>query len=410
MAFYDYKIINASGKTATGRLQGASDYEIADILRSKGYKIIFIHEKKGGVLTSQGSQSQGGIFSRFSRISIRDLSIFTNQFGTMLNAGLSMSKALDVMQKQTSNPKLSVVIQALTDEVQKGQALSQGLAKFPTVFSPLYISMVQAGEASGNLGNSLITMSGFLQRDNEIRAKIRGAMSYPVAVLAFALLIVIGLFIFVIPTFEGFLKQLGAPLPAATKLIFGFADLLIHRGWILLIIVIIIGVVYTRWARTPRGRRTLDLIKLRAPVISGLTKKSAMARFSDTFSTLFSGGIPIVECLQTVKGTIDNVIIGETIEGVIDSIKKGMSLSAALTQGGLFTAMLIEMTGIGEESGSLDRMLHKVAEFYSDEVDHAVDNLTSLINPIMMVVIGGLIGGVLIGLYLPIFTMASYVQ
>jgi type IV pilus assembly protein PilC len=412
MPIYDYKVLNAAGKAETGRTDGVSSSAVADVLRSKGYRIIYINERKGSSGASAGKTGAqgGGALGFLSRISIRDLSIFTNQFGTMLNSGLSISRALEVMQKQTSNKKLAVIIQALSDEVQKGQALSQGLAKFPAVFSPLYVSMVQSGETSGNLGNALITMSSFLQRDNEVRSKIRGAMTYPVAVLAFALLIVIGLFIFVIPTFEGFLTQLGAPLPAPTKLVFALADFLIHRGWILLIIVIVIGIIYVRWARTSQGRTTIDTIKLKAPVLSDLTIKSSMARFSDTFSTLFSGGIPIVDCLETVKGTIDNVVIAETVDRIIDNIKKGTSLSSALQQSGFFTPMVVEMSAIGEESGSLDRMLRKVAEFYEEEVNNAVNNITALINPIMMVFVGGLIGGVLISLYLPIFTMASYVQ
>ncbi|MGC8721817.1 MAG: type II secretion system F family protein [Caldisericaceae bacterium] len=412
MAIYEYKVLDPSGKSQTGRIEATSASSIADSLRSKGYRIIYINERKGSSFRSTTSKNgqQAGALGGLGRISIRDLSIFTNQFGTMLNSGLSISRALEVMQKQTSNAKLNAVIQVLNDEVQKGQALSQGLAKFPTVFSPLYISMVQSGETSGNLGNSLITMSGFLQRDYEVRSKIRGAMTYPVAVLVFSVLIVIGLFIFVIPTFEGFLTQLGAPLPAPTKIVFGFADFLIHRGWLLLIIIVIIGALYIRWARTPQGRRTIDNIKLKAPVLSDLTIKSAMSRFSDTFATLFSGGIPIVNCLETVKGTIDNTIIAETVDHIIDNIKKGTSLSAALQQSGFFTPMVVEMSAIGEESGSLDKMLRKVAEFYDEEVNNAVNNITALINPILMVFVGGLIGGVLISLYLPIFTMASYVQ
>lgn len=412
MAIYDYKVLNAAGKAETGRTEGVSISAVADALRNRRCKIIYINERKGvsRALSGKAGGQGGGALGLFSRISIRDLSIFTNQFGTMLNSGLSISRALQVMQKQTSNQKLAVIIQALSDEVQKGQALSQGLAKFPTVFSPLYVSMVQSGEKSGNLGNALITMSSFLQRDYEVRSKIRGAMVYPVAVFAFALLIVIGLLIFIVPTFEDFLMQLGAPLPAPTKLVFAFADLLIHRGWILLILIIIAGIIYFRWARTAQGRRTIDTIKLKAPVLSDLTIKSSMARFSDTFATLFSGGIPIVNCLETVKGTIDNVVIAETVDRIIDNIKKGTSLSSALQQSGFFTPMVVEMSAIGEESGSLERMLRKVDEFYEEEVNNAVNNIIALINPVMIVLVGWLIGGVLIALYLPIFTMAYYVH
>lgn len=411
MASFEYKVINAAGKQEVGRFEGDTASQVADFLRGRGHRIVYIRETRGAFTRAKpGAKTQGGFLSRFSRISVKDLSVFTNQFATMLNAGLSMSRALQVLQKQTANPKLSAIIGEVSEEVRKGNSLSAGLEKFPLVFSSLYVSMAKAGETSGNLGNSLLTMSGFLQRDNEIRNKVRGAMTYPVAVLIFAVIIVIGLFIFVIPTFEGFLTQLGAPLPLPTKMVFSAANFLIHRGWIVLIIVIALVAFYYRWIKTPNGKRRIDTLKLKLPIFGELTRKSAMARFSDTLSTLFSAGIPLVDCLGAVEGVIDNVIIGETIKNIVESIKKGESLSAAIERSGMFMPMVVEMTGIGEESGSLDRMLRKAAEFYNDEVNYMIGNITALINPVMMLFIGGLIAGVLISLYLPVFTMAGYVQ
>jgi len=408
VAQFEYKVLTAAGGSLVGRIEGNSLSEVADTLRSRGYRIVYIRELKG--LSLGRGKQEGGVLSRFQGVSVRDLSIFTNQFGTMLNAGLSISRALAVLEKQTSNPKLVAIIKELGDEVKKGNQLSYALKKFPDVFSPLYISMVQAGETSGNLGGSLITMSSFLQRDYEIRNKIRGAMTYPVAVLGFAILIVVGLFIFVIPTFEGFLTELGAPLPAITKMIFAFANFLIHYIWIIILVIVIGVLAFRRWVRTPEGRRQVDALKLKLPLISDLTLKSAMSRFSDTLATLFSAGIPIIDCLQTVRGVIDNVIIGEKIDGIIDAVKKGEALSEALQKSGMFTPMVYDMTAIGEESGSLDKMLRKVAEFYNEEVNFLINNISALINPIMMVGVGGLIGGTLIGLYLPVFQMASYIK
>ena len=412
MAFFEYKVINTAGKQEVGRFNSNNASDVAEFLRGRGHRIVYIKEIRGAFIRAPaGAKSEGAsIFLKLSRITIRDLSIFTNQFATMLNAGLSMSRALQVLQKQTTNPKLAVIIGEVSEEVRKGNSLSSGLEKFPLVFSPLYVSMAKAGETSGNLGNSLLTMSSFLQRDNEIRNKVRGAMAYPLAVLAFAVLIVLGLFIFVIPTFEGFLTQLGAPLPLPTKIVFSVADFLIHRGWIVLIVFVALVALYYRWIKTPNGKRRMDALKLRLPIFGELTKKSAMARFSDTLSTLFSAGIPLVDCLGAVRGVIDNVIISETINNIVDSIKKGESLSAAIERSGMFMPMVVEMTNIGEESGSLDSMLSKAAEFYNDEVNYMIGNITALINPIMMVFIGGIIAGVLISLYLPVFTMAGYVQ
>ncbi len=409
MATFTYKVIRPDGKLETGRISMDSSSDVADYLRSKGNRIVSIKEVKGRF--QGGSSAKGESFlSKFNTISIRDLSIFTNQFGTMLNAGLSISRALSVLAKQTANPKLVGIIVNLLEEVKKGNSLSSALAKFPDVFSQLYISMVKAGEVSGNLGDSLLKMSTFLQRDYETKHKLKGAMTYPLAVLVFSILIVIGLFIFVIPTFEGFLSQLGAPLPAPTKAVFAMADFLVHKGWIVFGVLVVSYIAYAKWAKTPKGRRHVDAGKLKMPVFGELNLKSAMARFSDTLATLFSAGIPLVECLETVRGIIDNVVIGDAIDDIVNRIKRGESLAAALEKSGMFTPMVVEMTGIGEESGSLDEMLKKVAEFYNEEVDYMINNISALINPIMMVFVGGLIGGVLISLYLPIFQMAGYVH
>ncbi len=408
MSTFEFKILNTGGKFETGRINAESASQVAEILRGQGSRVIYIKEAQG-IIRGRGKE-EGFHLPGLSRISIRDLSIFTNQFGTMLNAGLPIARALSVLKRQTTNQKLVGIIGQVEDEVKKGNALSQGLAKFPNVFSPLYISMVQAGETSGNLGNSLITMSNFLQRDYVTRNKIKGAMTYPIAVLIFAVVIVIALFIFVIPTFEGFLMQLGAPLPVITKAVFAIANFLIHWGWIILLLIIAAVTLYLRYVKTPAGRRRSDAGKLKMPIFGELNRKSAMARFSDTLSTLFSAGIPIVDCLSTIRGVIDNVIISEGIDHIIDDIKKGESLSAALERSGLFTSMVVEMTAIGEESGSLDKMLSKAAEFYNEEVDHIVNNVTALINPILMVFVGGLIAVVLIALYLPVFQMAGYIQ
>ena len=408
MAIFIYKAIRPDGRIETGKISMDSSSDVADYLRSKGSRIVFIKESKGRVQGAGGGT--GGFASRFSSISVRDLSIFTNQFGTMMNAGLSISRALSILAKQTTNPKLGNIIVRLSEEVKKGNSLSSALSKFPDVFSQLYVSMVKAGEVSGNLGDALLKMSTFLQRDYETKHKLKGAMTYPLAVLAFSIVIVIALFIFVIPTFEGFLTQLGAPLPAPTKIVFSIADFLIHKGWLLLIITVAGYVSYAKWAKTPKGRKHVDAGKLKTPVFGELNKKAAMARFSDTLATLFSAGIPLVDCLESVRGVIDNVVIGEAISDIIERIKRGESLAASLEKSGMFTPMVVEMTGIGEESGNLDEMLKKVAEFYNEEVDYMINNISALINPIMMVFVGGLIGGVLISLYLPIFQMAGYVH
>ena len=413
MPTFSYKVIEPSGRQKLGKMDMNSSSEVANALREKGYRIIYIREAKGfGIskISNKETSKNKSIFSRLSKISVRELSIFTNQFGTMLNAGLSISKCLSVLEKQTTNKKLANITHSIADSVNRGESLSRALAKYPDVFSNLYVSMVKAGEKSGTLGNALLKMSSFLQRDYETRNKIKGAMMYPVAVLIFAIVIIIGLFIFVIPKFESALSQLGAPLPGPTKMVFALADFLVHRGWLVLIVSIVLYVLYIRWTKTPAGRRRKDAGSLKMPIFGELNKKAAIARFSDTFATLFGSGVPLIDALQTVRGTIDNVVIGEAIDGIIDNVRRGESLAASFEKSGMFTTMLIEMTGIGEESGSLEKMLRKVAEFYNEEVDYIMNNFEALINPIMIVFVGGLVGSVVIALYLPIFKMASFVH
>ncbi len=413
MPTFSYKVIELSGHQKLGKMDMNTPSEVANALREKGYRIIYIKEAKGfGVsrVSSNRITENKGIFSRLSKISVRDLSIFTNQFGTMLNAGLSISRCLAVLEKQTNNKKLATITHSVAESVNKGESLSHALAKYPDVFSSLYVSMAKAGEKSGTLGNALLKMSAFLQRDYETKSKIKGAMMYPVAVLIFAIAIIIGLFIFVIPKFEDALSQLGAPLPGPTKIVFATANFLVHKGWLVLIVSIAAYALYMQWIKTPAGRRQKDASSLRTPIFGNLNKKAAIARFSDTFATLFGSGVPLIDALQTVRGTIDNVVIGDSIEGIVNDVKRGESLAASFEKSGMFTTMLVEMTGIGEESGSLEKMLHKVAEFYNEEVDYIMNNVTALINPIMIVIVGGLVGSIVIALYLPIFKMAGYVH
>jgi type IV pilus assembly protein PilC len=407
---FAYKANAPDGSVQTGVVDMENASKVADFLRSKGYRIIYIKETRGGTRRKTDKEKGGFLSKLTSKISIRDLSIFTDQFGTMMNAGLAISRALSVLSKQTTNPRLAGIIYDLAENVKKGNSLSIAIAKYPDVFSPLYISMVRAGEASGNLGDALRKMAVFLQKDYETQHKIKGAMTYPILVLVFSILIVIGLFIFIIPTFEKFLAQLNAPLPLPTKITFMIADNLIKYGWILLVLSIVSYMAFKKWSKTYKGRKTIDTFLLKAPVIGKLTIESAMSRFSSTTATLFSAGIPLTEVLETVKGVIDNVVIAETVNAIIERIKRGEAFSASLGKSGLFTPMVVEMSSVGEESGKLDEMLRKVAEFYDEEVDYMVNNLTAMINPIMMVFVGGIVGGVLISLYLPIFQMAGYVH
>jgi len=413
MATFTYIAADRSGTTRRGTISAANTHEAAELVRGKGLVLVNISAGRsaGGGLAVRSAAPSGeakqGRLSAGGGIAVKDMSIFTSQLGTMLNAGLSITKSLDVQSKQLSNKKLRMITEDLKKKVESGLPLSTAMTDYPGAFSTLYTSMVMSGEGSGNLGNSLLKMATFLEREAELKRKIKGATSYPLIVIVASVVIILGLFIFVLPQFVGFLTALNVPLPMPTRITLAMSDFLVHRWYILLVAVAAIFYGARVLLRTPQGIHWKDNVALKAPVIGPLVLQTSMARFTDTLSTLFGAGVPLISCLEMVGGTMGNSIVSATIDRVIDSIKSGTALSAAMTETQFFTPMVIQMTAVGEESGSLETMLGKVATFYQAEVDAATDNLTNAINPILMIVVGGMIGWVLISLYLPIFKMAG---
>lgn len=414
MASFVYVAADRQGGTQRGTISAANSHEAAEIIRGKGLVPVNIAAASGGgartlavrTVTPTGEAKQTRLASG-GGIAAKDLSIFTSQLGTMLNAGLSITKVLDIQSKQLSSRKLLAITDDMKKKVESGLPLSTAMENYPGVFSTLYTAMVRSGEASGNLGNSLLKMATFLEREAELKRKIRSATNYPLIVITASVLIVLGLFIFVLPQFVGFLTALNVPLPFPTRMTLGMSNYLVHRWYVLLVVVGAIFFGARAWLRTPQGIHWKDTTAIKAPVIGPLVLKTSMARFTDTLATLFGAGVPLIQCLEMVGGTMGNTIVAATIDRVIDSIKGGTGLSAAMAETQFFTPMVIQMTAVGEESGSLETMLGKVATFYQTEVDAATDNLTNALNPILMIVVGGMIGWVLISLYLPIFTMAG---
>lgn len=413
MATFTYVAADRSGTTQRGTISAANTHEAAELIRGKGLVPVNINaaRSKGGALavrsTGPAGEAKQGRLAAGGGIAAKDMSIFTSQLGTMLNAGLSITKTLDIQSKQLSSKKLRMITDDLKKKVETGLPLSTAMDNYPAVFSTLYTAMVRSGEASGNLGNSLLKMATFLEREAELKRKIKSATSYPVIVLIASAVIVLGLFIFVLPQFVGFLTALNVPLPLPTRMTLGMSNFLVHRWYIVLGVVASLFFGFRAWFRTPSGIHWKDTTALKAPVIGPLVLKTSMARFTDTLATLFGAGVPLIACLEMVGGTMGNTIVSATIDRVITSIKSGAALSAAMAETQFFTPMVVQMTAVGEESGSLETMLGKVATFYETEVDAATDNLTNAINPILIVVVGGMIGWVLISLYLPIFTMAG---
>ena len=426
MATFTYVAADRQGTTQRGTVTAANSHEAAEVIRGKGLVVVNVSAARsaGGALSvrsavppssrafslnargpsgeaKQGRPAAGGA------IAAKDMSIFSSQLGTMLNAGLSITKTLDIQSKQLDNKKLRMITEDLKKKVESGLPLSTAVDNYPDVFSTLYSAMVQSGEASGNLGNSLLKMATFLEREAELKRKIKSATSYPMIVIIASVLIVMGLFIFVLPQFVGFLTALNVPLPLPTRITLAMSDYFVHRWYVVFGVAAGIYFAARAWFNTPQGIHWKDTIALKAPVIGPLVLKTSMARFTDTLATLFGAGVPLISCLEMVGGTMGNTLVSATIDRVIDAIRGGTALSAAMAETQFFTPMVIQMTAVGEESGSLEGMLSKVATFYQAEVDAATDNLTNAINPILMIVVGGMIGWVLISLYLPIFTMAG---
>jgi type IV pilus assembly protein PilC len=415
MATFNYVAANRAGTTQRGSVNAANSHEAAEVIRGKGLVLVSVSAAKasgGGGLVLRGkgattAEAQTAKLSSGGGIAAKDLAVFTSQLGTMLNAGLSITKVLDIQSKQISNRKLRLITEDLKQKVESGLPLSTAMYNYPGVFSTLYTSMVKSGEGSGNLGNALLKMATFLEREAELKRKIKSATSYPMIVIIASVAIILGLFIFVLPQFVGFLTALNVPLPLPTRMTLAMSDFLVHRWYIVFGVAAGIYFGARAWFRTPQGIHWKDNIALKAPVIGPLVLKTSMARFTDTLATLFGAGVPLITCLEMVGGTMGNTIVSATIDRVIDAIRGGTALSAAMAETQFFTPMVIQMTAVGEESGSLEGMLSKVATFYQAEVDAATDNLTNAINPLLMIVVGGMIGWVLISLYLPIFTMAG---
>ena len=413
MATFTYVAADRAGTTQRGTISAANTHEAAELIRGKGLVPVNINAARSarGSLavrsTGPAGEAKQGRLAAGGGIAAKDMSLFTSQMGTMLNAGLSITKTLDIQSKQLGSKKLRMITDDLKKKVETGLPLSTAMDNYPAVFSTLYTAMVRSGEASGNLGNSLLKMATFLEREAELKRKIKSATSYPMIVIIASVAIVIGLFIFVLPQFVGFLTALNVPLPLPTRITLAMSDFFVHRWYVLLGVAAVIFFGARAWFRTPRGIHWKDTTALKAPVIGPLVLKTSMARFTDTLATLFGAGVPLIACLEMVGGTMGNTIVAVTIDRVITSIKNGAALSAAMAETQFFTPMVIQMTAVGEESGSLETMLGKVATFYQVEVDAAADNLTNSLNPILMIVVGGMIGWVLISLYLPIFTMAG---
>jgi type IV pilus assembly protein PilC len=346
------------------------------------------------------------------RVKAKDLTVFSRQFATMVNAGLAMLRCLYILEEQTENKKLARVLTQVRADVEAGISLSDALAKHPDVFSRLYVSMVRAGEVGGILDEVLNRLATQLEKDDSIRRAVKSAMVYPVMIGSFAIIVLLGMVMFLIPIFAGMYKELdNAQLPALTRYMIFVSDLI--RGYWFIVFPAVIALIWflRRLKRTPKGQAAWDHLKLKVPMgIGEIVRKIAVARFSRTFGTLVSSGVPILQAIEITGKTSGNMVIEDAMEGVQANVKEGQSISEPLEKVAVFPPMVTQMIAVGEETGSLDQMLQKIADFYEDEVNAAVKSLTSILEPILMLGVGGIVGVVVISMYLPIFNMMNIVK
>ena len=402
---FQYKVRDRGGKLVEGQLDADNAQLVVSKLRSMGYVPIEI-QQQGGKSLSKDVKLPG--FS--DRVKLKDVAVFSRQFATMINSGLSLLRSLYILAEQTENKALAEITNQVRMDVERGASLSAALAKHPKAFSRLYVSMVRAGEIGGVLDAVLLRLADTIEKQVELRRKVKSAMTYPAVVGALALLILTAMLLFIIPMFEDLYNELGGTLPAPTKVLITLSSLA-RKLWFLVLGAEIGGVyAFRKWINSEDGRKKWDALKLKMPIFGPLVRKTALARFSRTLSALVRSGVPILESLDIVAETSGNSVVGHAARETQSAVKRGESLSKTLEDHPVFPPMVVQMMAVGEETGALDEMLDKIADFYDQEVEATVEALTSLIEPLLIVVMGVCVGGMVIALYLPMFNIIKLLE
>jgi type IV pilus assembly protein PilC len=402
-ATFEYTVRDRSGKTRTGTMTAASSKAVADRLRDSGYAPVSITEQKESLGQREITLPFGG------KVKLVDLAIFARQFATMINSGLSLIRALNILAQQTENKKLAEIISDIRSEVEQGRPLSAAMAAHDA-FPKLFIAMVRAGETAGLLDQVLVRVAQTLEADVALRRKIKSAMTYPVVVLFMAVGLSSAMIVFIVPTFEGLFQSLGGELPLPTQVLVTLSELM--RGfWYILVFLPILAWQAFKWARKqPRIRFVLDQLKLKVPVFGPLFHKVALSRFTRNFGSLLRAGVPILSALEIASDTVNNGVMANAIDDVRDAVKEGESIASPLTKHEIFPPMTVQMIAVGEETGQIDEMLEKISDFYDQEVEATTEQLTALLEPVMIAVLGGIVGGMVIALYMPMFKIFDLVQ
>ncbi len=404
MGTFAFKALDLAGTPTRGEIDAETKQAVASQLRAKGLIVTDIEE--------QAPASATDLLDRFKKVKSEDLTIATRQLSTMISSGMSLLRALYVIEEQTESEKLKESFVQVRKDVEAGLAFSDALRRHPDVFNDLYVAMVAAGETGGILESTLIRVANQLEADDALRRQIKAAMIYPTLIGGFALIVLVALVAFLVPVFEGVFKDFGGELPLITRFTVTLSHLVTGQWYLVIGAVVVVVVVFKRWKRSERGKVQWDTFKLKIPMkIGGIVQKVALARFSRTFSGLVAAGVPMLEAIEITGRTSGNKVIENAMTAVSESVRGGGSITAPMREvPQAFPVMVTQMIGVGEETGALEAMLSKIADFYEDQVAAAVKALTSILEPVMIIVVGGIVGFIVIAMYMPMFKVYDQIQ
>ncbi len=403
-ATFQYSVRDRAGKLVNGTISAENQTAVVQRLKSMGYAPVSITQANVGLKKEITIPGFG------PKVKLKDLSIMARQFATMINSGLSLLRALSILADQTENKELARVLALVRNEVETGSSLSAALAKYPRIFPAIMINMARAGEVGGFLDSVMSQIAVNFESEVKLRGKVKSAMTYPVVVLCISVVAVIGMLIFIVPIFAKLFSSLGGTLPLPTRILVDISKQLRLIGPVVVVLVIVGLVLWGKYKHTIQVRNVIDPLKLKAPVFGQLFQKIALSRFTRNLGTMMHSGVPILQSLDIVADTTGNVVLGRVVRDVQDSVRNGEALTAPLSNHPVIPAMVVQMMTVGEETGALDTMLHKISEFYDQEVESTTESLTALIEPLMIAFLGGVIGSMIIALYMPIFKIFTLIS
>ncbi len=403
MPLFGYEAVDNKGRTLKGSMEADTEQLVLAKLHEQGLHVVRVEQQREKTKLFSG-------LGKSKKPKLQALVLFTRQFATMIDAGIPILRCLDILHTQTKDAALKNAIDATRKDVKSGLALNEAMEKHPLVFSDLFVNMIRAAEVAGILDQILDRLATFLEKDLEVRQKIKSAMMYPVMVLVFSFLVLVAIFMFVLPKFKEIFASMNVEMPTMTKVLFSASDFAIAYWWAIAGALAGVAFAVKAYIRKPKGRYQYDWLKLRFPIFGELALKLAVARFARTLGVLISSGVPLMRTLEIVGQTSGNQVLAQAIEGTRQSIREGQPLSAPFAATGLFPSMVIHMMDIGEESGRLSEMMVKIADFYEQEVDATIKGLTSMIEPLLIVFLGGVVGFIAISIMMPMFKLINAIQ